>query len=418
MHRFASLALVCVTAATAHGEERLDLVHVPDLIVIESAFPLDRHIEHERRTKSGWHGSAALGVNHHGDATGAATLGAGQGTENVIAGVRSELSADEHGILRGRHRGLLELRSSWDDELVGSLALKTRVDHGLARGLAQPRLGVGRHTDGDVGLDSMVRIGKDKGDFQWVAIVRGDVSSTRWLDAPGLDRATRRSLTLGTGQTSFDGEIPRGSIDLLRARVEHARIHRPFAPAGAGSVDSEVRSVELGLGTHELTFHVDHELLAVIAIDLGWTWLEADSGDRTLHDNAFRMRLATGVEWRGGRGNPRRRIGFGLGRTPTYTPDAQRLVSEWRLELDQGIETKRYVLGARGGITWLTPVAGPSADTLLGYGAQLDAALKLGLGIEAGAYHASSYEPRLAGDPWGSPRRWAIEAGLLARLRR
>lgn len=418
MHRFASLALVCVTAATAHGEERLDLVHVPDLIVIESAFPLDRDVPYERRTKAGWRGSLALGLDHHGDAIGAATLGAGQGTENVIIGLRSEVIAGEHGIQRGRHRGLLELRSSWDDELVGSIALSTRVDHGQARGLAQPRLGVGRYTDGVVGLDSMVRIGKDKGDFQWVAIVRGDAGSTRWLDAPGLDRATRRSLTLGTGQTSFDGEIPRGSIDLVRARVEHARIRRPFAAAGTGSLDSEVRSVELGLGTHELTFHVDHELLAVIAVDLGWTWLEADSGDRALRDNAFRMRLATGVEWRGGRGSPRRRIGFGLGRTPTYIPDAQRLVSEWRLELDQGIETRRYVLGARGGITWLTPVAGPSADTLLGYGAQLDAALKLGMGIEAGAYHTSSYQPRAPGDPWLSPRHWAIEAGLVARLRR
>jgi hypothetical protein len=184
-------------------------------------------------------------------------------------------------------------------------------------------------------------------------------------------------------------------------------------------LDTEVRSVELGLGTHELTFHVDHELLAVIAVDLGWTWLEADTAAGRLADSAFRMRLGTALEWRDGRGEfPLRRTGFGLGRVPTYTPDGQRLVSEWRLEVDHGLETRRFVLGARGGVTFLSPLAGPTADTLVGYGAQLDAAIKLGGGIEVGAYHASTYQPRLAGDPWGSPRHWAIEAGVLARLRR
>lgn len=417
MRRFAIGVVVCA-AATAHAEERVELVHAPELRLLEPMFPLDRHIEYARRTRAGLTGSLALGVDQHGGATGAATLGAGEASETVYVGMRSEVLADQDGVVRGRHRGLFEVRSEWDDALVGSLAATASVDHGLARGLVVPRLGVGRHTDANAALDGMVRIGSDKGDFNWVAIARADAGSTRWLDAPGLDRATRRALTLGTGQTSFDGEIPRGSIDLLRGRIEHGRIRRPFAPAGVGSLDSEVRSVELGLGAHDLTLHIDHELLAVIAVDLGWTWLEAETAGGALADNGFRMRLGAALAWQGERGDRLRRVGIGIGRTPTHTPDGQRLVSEWRLELEQGIETAHYVLSARGGITWLTPLAGSSADTLLGYGAQLDAALKLGSGVEAGAYHASTYEPRLAGDPWGSPRHWVIEAGVLARLRR
>jgi hypothetical protein len=418
MKRVAILGVVCA-AATARAEDRVELAHVPDLAVVEHAFPLDRHVPYEHRKRLGVTGSAALGIDSQGDTVATATAAIGEGSENVIAGLRGELIVGPDGIVRGRHRGLLELRSDWDDDLVGSLALSGRLDHGAARGLALPRLGVGKSVDGDVALDGMVRIGSDKGDFQWVAIARGEVGGTRWLDAPGLDRASRRAVTLGTVKTSFAGEIPRGSIDLLRGRVEHVRIRRPLALAGTGSIESELRIVELGLGTHELTFHIDHELLAVIAVDLGWSWLEADTSAGRLAESAFRMRLGTGIEWRDERSEfPLRRIGIGLGRVPTYTPDGQRLVSEWRLELDQGIETRRFVLGARGGVTFLSPIAGPDADTLVGYGVQLDAAIKLGGGIEAGAYHASTYQPRLAGDPWGSPRHWAIEAGVLARFRR
>jgi len=417
MHRFA-LVLVCAAAATARADERVDLVLAPDAVLVEHAFPLDRYIEYSRRAKLGAGGSLALGLDQDGNGTGVATVGAGQGTENVIAGVRSELVAGAGGIVRGRHRALLELRSSWDDELVGSIAVTGGVDHGLARGLVRPRLGVGNSSDANAAIDGMVRIGKDKGDFQWVAIARADGGETHWLDAPGVDRATRKAVTLGTGQTSFDGELPRGSIDLLRGRIEHTRIQRPFAPAGSGSLDTNVRAVELGLGTHDFTLHIDHELLAIIAVDFGWTWLEADTGGSTLRDNAFRMRLGTAVNWRDEKGWPLRKISFGLGRTPTHTPDGQRLVSEWRIEGEQSIESKRFMLGTRGGITWLTPLAGRSAATLLGYALQLDAAVKLGGGFEAGVYHASTYAPRLAGDPWLSPRHWVIEAGALARYRR
>src|SRR6185503_4875365 len=123
MHRFA-IGFVLCAAATARAEDRIDLVLAPDAVLVEHAFPLDADIEYERRAKTGAGGSLALGFDHHGAAAGVATFGAGQGTENVIIGLRSELIGGAGGIVRGRHRGLLELRSSWDDPLVGSLAMQ------------------------------------------------------------------------------------------------------------------------------------------------------------------------------------------------------------------------------------------------------------------------------------------------------
>lgn len=416
--------------------ERVELLLAPDVVLVQPTFPLDRHVPYERRTKTTWNGSVAIGVDRQG-AAGDATLGLGHATENVIVGVRSELIGGAggqdtpHGLLRGRHRALLELRSDWDDRLVGSILVSGGVDHGLARGLAAPHLGVGRYTDANAAVESMVQLAADKGDFDWVAIMRGEAGQTRWFDAPSLDRATREALTIGTGATSFDGEIPRGSMDWLRGRVEHAQIRRPFAPAiapaatggnvgtGAASLDAAVRSVELGIGTHDLTMHIDHELLAIIGIDLGWTWLEADTGTGRLADSAFRMKLATGLDWLAGGRKGVRHLRFGLGRTPTYTPDGQKLVSEWRIEAEQGLDTRHWALAARGGITWLTPLTPevPGVNTLLGYAAQLDAAYRICGGFEIGAYHASTYQPRLAGDPWASPRHWTSETGVLARLR-
>lgn len=450
MHRLAGfvtcVSVVCA-AATARAEivrvpdepepepvvgrvpERVELLLAPDIVLVQPTFPLDRHVPYEQRTKTVWNGSVAIGVDRAG-AAGTATLGIGHATDNVIVGVRSELiggaGGDDtpHGLLRGRHRALLELRSDWDDPLVGSIAVMGAVDHGLARGLAAPHLGVGRYTDANATVESMVQLAADKGDFDWVAIVRGEAGQTRWLDAPALDRATREAVTIGTGATSFDGELPRGSMDWLRGRVEHTQIRRPFAPASIGgataSLDAGVRSVELGIGTHDLTLHIDHELLAIIGVDLGWTWLEADTGTGRLADSAFRMKLATGLDWLSAGRKGVRHVRFGVGRTPTYTPDGQRLVSEWRVETEQGVDTRHWALAARGGITWLTPLTPdvPGVNTLLGYAAQLDAAYRLGAGVEIGAYHASTYQPRVAGDPWASPRHWTSETGVLARLRR
>ncbi|MDQ3300363.1 MAG: hypothetical protein M3619_27610 [Myxococcota bacterium] len=140
---------------------------------------------------------------------------------------------------------------------------------------------------------------------------------------------------------------------------------------------------------------------------------------RPLADNAFRMRLGAALAWRDKRDRQRQRVGFAIARTPTSTPDAQRLVGEWRLELATGVESSRFLLDARGSLSWLVPFTGTAeVDTLVRYGAQLEGFAKLGAGIELGVYHARAFEPPVAGDPWASARRWGAETGALARWRR
>src|SRR5262245_56393580 len=124
--------IVCAAAATARAEERVDLVLAPDARLVEYAFPLDAY-DYEHRSKAGAGGSLALGFARDGATAGAATFGAGQATDTMIVGLRSELVVGDG--VRGRHRGLFELRSDWDDPLVGSIAMTVGVDHGRARGL-------------------------------------------------------------------------------------------------------------------------------------------------------------------------------------------------------------------------------------------------------------------------------------------
>jgi hypothetical protein len=71
-------------------------------------------------------------------------------------------------------------------------------------------------------------------------------------------------------------------------------------------------------------------------------------------------------------------------------------------------------------VSWLNPTKGgpTEVDTLVRYGMELEAFWKVAMGVEAGIYHANSYEPRVTGDPWATPRRWAVESGGIVRLRR
>jgi hypothetical protein len=130
------------------------------------------------------------------------------------------------------------------------------------------------------------------------------------------------------------------------------------------------------------------------------------------------MRLATAARWLADRSGGVRRLGFAIAREPGHTADGQRLVSDWRVELDSALEDSKYVLGARGGVSWLTSKAGaPGTSMLIRYGSHLEAFRKLAGGIELGAYNAVGYEPQLAGDPWASPRQWGIETGVVVRWR-
>ena len=427
---------VAAFGSPARADDRIDLAGIPDAQILEPAFHLDRG-DYSPRSKQGVDGWLGVGGAHYrgiDSAIANAALAVGWRDDNLLVVGRGELalgaSIDASRLVRGRYRVLAEARTDWDAELGAVVAVETSLQHGDALGLSTVRLGAAStpRDNGDLAVSSLVRIGKRGGDFSWVASARGEVGGTRWYDTPQLDHAERKALGMGLGKAPLDGELPRGSIELLRARVEHTRIHRPRT-AGTGvagalvtGVDSEVREVQVGLGTTDFTLYIDRELLAVLAVDLGWSWLEADAATGTLADNAFRMRLGSDVEWRDKTDKARRRAGFGLVRAPTATADGQRLAGEWRLEATSMLETSRYVLDGRGALSWVHAFASGAIDAaparlLVRYGAQLEALVKLGSGIEAGAYHANAYEPRVAGDPWASPRRWTTETGFLARWR-
>lgn len=415
------LVVSCVVATAAHADERLDLRALPDEALVETVFHLDRHVDHAKRTRSGLAGSLGYGVGDHpgaDPAVAAATLSAGHRDDRLIAVTHGELLVTGREIDRARVRGIVELRHGWNEEFGWMAILRGSGEHGNALGLAPARLGPGRRDHGELQLDGMATLGSRGHDGRTVGIVRGETSATRWLSAPALDRAERSGLGLGVGRAPDDGELPRGVFEFLRGRVEHVRIHRPFIGAGVANLDTSVRTVEIGTALNEFTAHIDHELLVVSDVDLGWSWLEADTNAGRIADNAFRMRLGTSLAYRDDKGVAMRRVGVAVARTPTTTPDGQRIVGEWRAELATGVETSRVLLDARGGVSWLVPFAGGrSVETLVRYGIQLEAFAKLGAGIELGTYHARAYESPIAGDPWASARRWNTETGVMARWR-
>jgi len=419
------LGLLLVLCPTAAGAEiRLDLAPIPELSLLEPAFHVDRDEDRDERSKSGILGSIGVGYGRFDDddrATTVGTLAVGKRTERMVALASSELVVAGRDLFRGHHRGLIELRTEEDHEggIGGAVTLQTAIDHGEARGLAPVKLGPGRHDTAGVGAEALLDLGAEKDDFVWVAELFADGGATRWHDTPEVDRAYRRSLGLGFGRRPADGELPRGAIDLIRGRVEHVTIERPITAAAAGRIgDTDVRIVELGLGAHDLTLLIDRELLAVISADIGWSWLEADTASGRLEDNMFRMRLATAMKWQTRHHAGERRLGVAIAREPGYTANGQRLVTDWRAELEYGLEDHKYVLSASGGISWIRAIeGGQPAPMLTRYGSHVEAFYKLGRGIELGGYHAASYEPRLGGDPWASPRHWGTELGALVRWR-
>ncbi|MFN0246971.1 MAG: hypothetical protein ACKV2T_08675 [Kofleriaceae bacterium] len=422
MHRVLLLGS-CLCTGVASADIRLDTEPVPELFALEAAFHLDRGQYWGSRTKSGIVGSIGAGYGRFDeDDTGTlvGAIAAGKYTETWLALASSELVMANEQIWRGHHVGLVGLHSKEDsaDGLGGRVTLETTLDHGEARGLAPVRLGQGRYRNGDVGGEALLHLGDDD-DMVFVAQLFGELGTTRW-DSPLLDHANRGSIGLGIGLTPADGELPRGSVDLLRGRVEHVTIRRPIVAARATAPlgDTSVRVVELGLGAHEMTLHIDRELLAVIEGDLGWSWIEADASMGRIDDNMFRMKLATALKWRTDRSRQARRLGIGVAREPGYTPDGQRLVVDWRTDLTYGVDTPVYALKASGGLSWIKTVAGGWMPSLPRYGTSVELFFKIALGFEGGGYFATSYENQLAGDPWAAARAWNTETGLLLRWRR
>lgn len=420
MRRIACLVVVC-SAGPVGAETRLHVGPIPDLSIIEHMFVLDRYGPRDRSDwcgtgRTGKTGSLTLGAGIDSDFVGSASLAAGTNGDQALAlGVSSELIGGADELVRGRHRALARFRAGDDDDFGVKLELGGALDHGKAPGLAPIAQGAGRRLIGSTRGRALIQLGKERNDFVWAASVDGELGVMRWWESP-LDGGNKRSLGMGIGRAPVDGELPSGNIEVLRGRVERVSIDQPIAAAGSTGVQSrtDVRIVEIGLGPKEMTFHIDREFLAVLDVDLGWSWLEA--GD--LSDNMFRMKLS-GSAIIAEKRDRLHRIGVAISRDPTHTPDGSRIVSETRITLATGTERRKYLLEARGGLSWTTAhEGGPAVGTLLRYGTQLEAFAKLGHGLELGGYYAGWFEPQTAGDPWASPRRWTREAGLALRFRR
>jgi hypothetical protein len=425
MPRIAFLLLLAPTFAAA--ENRIDLDPIPELGTLEPVHHLDRN--DRKRSGAGFAGHIGIGYGKNGDdkagLVGEGSLRIGKRMRQLTAAATSDLVAGASELVRGRHTGYLELRTDDDsadeDDIGGSVVIKSSVEHGRARALAPVFVGPGKRTHADATTDLLIGLEPDKDDLIWGALVTADGSVTRWLETPLLDRAYRGAFGLGISLAPRDGEIPRGRIDLLRARVEHANI-KGIGVTGAGGAieplrDTQVRTIEVMTGVHEFTGHIDHELLLVALAEFGAAWIEADAARGAIDETMFKMELAAHMKWRRSRVG-RREFGFALARQPGTTPDGQHIVADWRLEMIGGAEDKHFVLSARGGISWVKHVEGDVGDdTLRRYGSQLEGFVKLGLGLELGGYHAMTYEPQRAGDPWASQRQFVTEAGVLARWR-
>lgn len=423
MHRIAPLLAILVPGL-AVADTRLDLEPIPDLRLLEPVHHLDRGSDWNKRSSGGLTGSIGVGFGSHAGEkglVGEGSLAIGKRMRQLVITATSDLVAAGNELVRGRHAGYLELRTDdrgSEDDITGRVSIGTTVEHGEARGLAPVYLGPGRRDHAAANADVLIGLEPDKDDMIWAALVQTDGSATRWLEAPLLDRAYRGAFGLGVSFAPNDGEVPRGRIDLLRARVEHANIKRTLRAAGTPMHDTQVRTIEVMSGLHELAGWIDHEILFAVTAQFGAVWIESDATAGRIEDTFFKMELGGHFKWRKKRIG-RREFGFALARQPGPTPDGQYHASDWRLEMVSGAEDAHFVLAARGGISWVTHVSGgvTNPETMKRYGSHVEGFAKLGLGVELGGYHAMTYEPRVAGDPWSAPREFATEVGVLARWR-
>ena len=420
--------LLLLAPGLAAAENRLDLEPIPELGTLEPVHHLDRG--YAARSGAGAAGHIGLGYGKYGDdkkgLVGEGSLRIGMRMKQLTVAGTSDLVAGASELVRGKHTGYLELRTDDDsadeDDIGGSIVIKSSVEHGEARGLAPVHIGPGKRNHGEASADLVIGLEPDKDDLIWGALVTADGSVTRWLETPLLDHAYRGAFGLGVSLVPRDGEIPRGRIDLLRARVEHANI-KGIGVTGAGGAieplrDTQVRTIEVMSGVHEFTGHIDHEMLVVATAELGAAWIEADAAGGPITETMFEMNVGAHLKWRRSRIG-RREFGFALARQPGTTADGQHLVTDWRLEMIGATEDKHFVLGARGGISWIKHLEGGvgGQDQLKRYGSHVEGFVKLGAGLELGGYHAMTFEPRRAGDPWASPREFVTEFGVLARWR-
>jgi hypothetical protein len=408
--------LLLLVPGLAAADPRIDLAPMPELVLLETAYHLDRGTDWESRTKRGIIASVGVGYTD-GSVVDDTTIAAGIRTRRYFAAASSELLVESKDFVRGRHQALLRLHSDGKRGKLGGVAqVGAAFEHGDARALAPIAIGPGRRYHGSAFADELIALEEDDLILGFLVGVDGD--ATRWLDAPLLDNAYHGALSMGVAATpEEDDELPGGRIDAIVARVEHGRILRKLAAAGSASIaEVKTRTIDLMSGVHELTGWIDHEALFAVTVRFGAKWIEAESNGRTLKDTMFAMQLGAHFKW--GKRQDLRELGIMVSRNPTPSADGQSILSETRLEIVGGAETEYAVVTARGGLAWIVPqqVQG-DVHTLKNYAIALEGFAKLGHDIELGGYYTASYEPQIAGDPWASPPETASEVGALMRWR-
>ncbi len=442
--------LLLSLSAPVSAEERLELTHTPDLSMYEAVLPGGLRWKRYRSgsrsndgTSAAWSLGAGVGSSDgESGGIGAGTLALGWRSPILIIGGRSEftgfISAEGDGFdlstSRGHHDvfAAAHLGDRRDDYGIHfTLDGTARHSGGQPFRLDAPRYGTAPLKTMNGAVGATLRFGDDELALAVPVSYRGE--ETRW-DAGPLRSATGQKFSLGLGVMPNTKDAVRGTIDLIRAEVEHTRFGSRAVLSSAvlssadvadvaddGFIADEYRKVTVAGGVKEVTFY-DRTDLGTFDFHIGYSWLESDVGAETIKAGGVDFKLGTNLQF--GKPGDSSRFGFAVARDPNRSADGSRLLSEWRLEISSEHDRDHTEIGVRGGLSWLSSKAGASTGdsdatgTLIRYGTQLDAFYKLPLNFQAGGYLATSYEPQRTIDPFSVDRTWGTEAGLLLRWKR
>lgn len=325
-------ALLLLVPGLAAADTRIDISPMPELLLLEPAYHLDRGSDAGARTKRGIVSSIGVGDGATHDErglVGEATVAAGMRTRRHFASASSELVIGADELLRGRHQGYLQLRTDGrNDEIGGVATMGIAIEHGQARALAPAAIGPGHRDHIAAFADELIAIDEDAHDAIWGVLARVEGSGTRWLDSPVLDYAYRGGVAMGLAAAPIDDdETPRGRLEALVTRFEQGHTVRELTAAGSASIaDVKTRVVDVMSGANEVTGWIDHELLVALTARFGAKWIEAEANGRTKSSTLFAMQLGLHLKWRDG--HDVRELGLGISRDPTASPDGQSILSE------------------------------------------------------------------------------------------
>lgn len=401
-------------AATATADHRISLAPIPELDTLAVAYLLDRYVERDAQPY-GMAGAVAATLGNRPGLTVSGALGQKTRGKAVMGNGLVDVA---HGRIQSRLEIAAQAGCDGDGPAI-CLDVGSRLEIGDPPALAPLARGNHRGASYEWLAKTVVPIGR-RSDFAWAASITGDLHASGEFARPVTARALaigagepggqgglvalERSLAIALGKAPGDGELPNGTLDLARGRVAYTTVG-----------DRTVREVAVGVGLDHFTLHIDHELLAVADVDLGWSWLELGGDSAAM--SGFRARLAGALAVAGtSRGVAKRdQVGLAFSRELTHTADAGQLATDTRLAINAGSEAARYVIDFGGVLSW---VAAPADDgpRYVRYGAQFGSYAKLAHHLELGVQGVAWFEPTELRD-LAAPRRWVYESGVVVRWR-